>query len=1425
MNENKKDKKWFFPPGIVLNLYKYYVRPVEQYDKAEEFFDNPPDGKSRTLITFGNFDRICFAPVPGFEDYWMAVCNERPWLGNRQSVMLYSVTPEEDRRYCFQSDSNGEFREDVFGVREGDDFHSIEDIRSTLKRRFLMVTFLYVSGAAKASVSDYTRFLKYCRTGISAVADAYNRLEDKPRLGYEVFGTFNSAEVAILWDSDSFADVMYLVDNLRHMVLSGFEREPARQKMFISSYTFVALTSADREQDGDVRGGLLIQLAGRTDICEDGEGETSYQAIGNYLDSVKASWKKDGEGNPSTMYSVGEYDIMQPSGGRYLSAFCPQSKEAGKKRGPKDASDFDIHNKDYCTRFLESTTRLYYLQEDVKELAEKMEGLWLTKEGGGLLRVSVEEEDKRRAGFSLEHLDVLENFREQSGEEIASKPNVRSKFMRLKEQLEKLLPYSTSFLRTLQLLYIDYVQCVTTAGNHLWVKDFDAQFEAVLDVLESAPGFANRGPSPGAVTTRQAFLEIGQKMLRSLQQQICHISDAGKLFFEEPRSHFSYTGQWDLLMHTYYGVLKCLLEEVYRADRAQSPLYPLINFEPVSHLSSEMYYDENVDGKADTCKRFIAITLPYSAWESLWHYIPMLVHELYHYVAPYDRVSRNYYMGCILCTQVFCEAAKALLKLCVPDRNDNTEWEAAKKVANFISNKTRERLAAYFSECLHPNREPDPTLPLAGDQEEKDLYVNRLLNCLLDKDSTLRQKISGVYQESLKQAMEDQVWTKLSKSRTKEESRAVDIMLHAYRDNISLFGQISPPADEDNPSKQLDLYLRWSNCLQTMREGIAAGLRPLFESLSELFPDAAMLRVTGMHADSYLVLFAVHLNNRAIEPKALNRQAMLRLGIILDWLQDWPAQLPGPSPLAAYQQSFKTMYLRFYQLHGKGRENLAVLWEDWFEAFEESYRAYRSTYSFYHCWLRPMIEESFLPCLAEKYEDERVRTLRRLCGEYYEMLKGAADEEGATEALFSLSIQTIQSFQIQHELRVICSQPPKAGGRAPVPARMRIPTRIPAAYRKVYNLWHPEQLNKQLLAMYEDLSEHHRKAFPEDNNFRFWYRGTKNIKYDILPSIMVHFLHDKNMPPASFSGRNHVGTLREYQHNLLERFKYRADGAPEQLRTGEYAAEEYLALMQHYSQYTNFLDWSEDAFTSLYFALEAYVDGDEKGKKEQRNDIAGFYMFDPMLYNRARRMLIQSKTDCCNCEERANCRNCCDKVTDAFNILYLDTCSGGLGHIPNVSLPDERARHWMFLDGACPDRKVSTRINSELLCQVKSPAGETSFLKESELDMEFRHLPIAFYSSRLNPRVRAQSGQFVAYDLDTKPTWNPDWDSSYKSTDLFRYMALNQIQDTFLQRFPDEHPFLLQLSLHTNVKGVLGQELSCLGINRYRIYPELEHLK
>lgn len=50
-------------------------------------------------------------------------------------------------------------------------------------------------------------------------------------------------------------------------------------------------------------------------------------------------------------------------------------------------------------------------------------------------------------------------------------------------------------------------------------------------------------------------------------------------------------------------------------------------------------------------------------------------------------------------------------------------------------------------------------------------------------------------------------------------------------------------------------------------------------------------------------------------------------------------------------------------------------------------------------------------------------------------------------------------------------------------------------------------------------------------------------------------------------------------------------------------------------------------------------------------------------------------------------------------------------------------------------------------------------------------LPLAIYTSKLNPRIRAQSGLFLAYNLYAEPSLNGDYD----------YLSLERIQDYYLK--------------------------------------------
>ncbi len=87
-----------------------------------------------------------------------------------------------------------------------------------------------------------------------------------------------------------------------------------------------------------------------------------------------------------------------------------------------------------------------------------------------------------------------------------------------------------------------------------------------------------------------------------------------------------------------------------------------------------------------------------------------------------------------------------------------------------------------------------------------------------------------------------------------------------------------------------------------------------------------------------------------------------------------------------------------------------------------------------------------------------------------------------------------------------------------------------------------------------------------------WFRGAGKSSYKLAPTLHRH------------SGITDSNTLLEYEKKLLTRFKERS--VP-YLQHRIEDVWELLFLMQHYGMPTRLLDWTENPFISLFFALSS----------------------------------------------------------------------------------------------------------------------------------------------------------------------------------------------------------------------------------------------
>ena len=122
-------------------------------------------------------------------------------------------------------------------------------------------------------------------------------------------------------------------------------------------------------------------------------------------------------------------------------------------------------------------------------------------------------------------------------------------------------------------------------------------------------------------------------------------------------------------------------------------------------------------------------------------------------------------------------------------------------------------------------------------------------------------------------------------------------------------------------------------------------------------------------------------------------------------------------------------------------------------------------------------------------------------------------------------------------------------------------------------------------------------------DFTLWFRGTGKTTYTLSPSIHRH--------PSTAAPEKII----ELETKIIDRFNQRS--VPFLHKPLDKKNDwEVLFFMQHYRIPTRLLDWSENPFIALYFALtSAHFEVVAKKKKEYKDDVA-VWVLDPVVWNK-----------------------------------------------------------------------------------------------------------------------------------------------------------------------------------------------------------------
>lgn len=1328
--------------GYSVGLYKYmqveegvdkktYLKEIRNQTKNQALQDKTVHKK---FFTFGEFDRIGFEKINRFERFRDIPETGKGWLGDRQTHLIYDIGKEEEELF----------------YRDGDFYELKENKTVKTDRLFLGMTLLQMRLCLKSDYPNMEELLSQCKNTIMNIV--HNGYKEKVKCA--VFGTLGSYGITILWLADQYEDVLKVITEVKNMQLS--KGESIQDTIFASAYTIFALNHLEEEvvqkKFLEVKGNTIFRITLKTGINEE-------------INKKIHEWTD--QNSNCIMHCSGEHDIcFNVNSSNILNIFRDLDKNT------------NFSNK-------------YILQTNV-QLCEDV------------MVKSVEERSKDNE-LSIYCNDVYEK--------IPKLRDIRTKYDILRTEFEKVFPRTAGMVDSLDLLFSDYISKVSIASNNMWIKIFSHQFYSILESirvivieLENKQG------------NKKIVLDTINDLLGDFERQISHIAESNNLIFGTPVCQFLYSGQNNLTLYAFFGVIKKALSLTYSLQKVskQDEIIPLIVTDVVPIIQSEMFFEYE---KPDH-KKILTIDLPMTALYNPVCYYPYLYHELFHYMVPKDRYVRNKSLGTIMSISIIHNVMKHILS-----KETMQEEFMQNYVDTYLIRYIYQYVVSNFDAYLDFELENHPQsltysivdkMVKSAQKYEIEIY-DRWVNWI-DGSHYVSITHNFMYgfleylygqKQHIQQEIENWSYACCSENDSLKISEVKqDILNFMQRLEGIVKNDIAKTAQNNFYELMLELedvvVFETSTLVDAVKEGLA---------------DIGMVVMTELDLAEYMLLLTKVKKDLLIKDSKMELQDAIRTGMVVNFLCNrYDDESGHMNFLEQSRDKFINLYCGLYvsnhKLENKEyKKKLVQEAEQWFEQGKKSYRYFCMKYSILSALLKLLTEELLVvgemkASVLEKIKEDSIYWKKYIdllgqCGFYVrthqiEKETHEWEEERAKidKGIFEQNIKWIYQFQNQegdetnlNSLAKKCEQCyqekqneaySKSNTYKLVPNvdMFVMGSKYKIDYRN--NLWQLkaesiESLSRIVAEVAKSLQEQGKKILG-DISHPIWYRGQQSTKHTLLPSIMRKY----KSYAGKFSKETQI-SLAKFLCQEYEEFKFRADGSLETIDRTGYTDSDYIALMQHHSVPSNFLDWTEDALSALYFSLEDYFD---EARKKVEQDDSSLYIFSPALYNYARRKMIQDFSQ---------------EMSRKLQIEkdYISTASQD--GIPNLTTPYNTEKYYMYQFG-----KMDYQYDN---------CGKWGFTDEDDKRWIF-YMPLAIYVSRLNQRMKAQSGLFLAYNIYTAPDENNQFD----------YIALEEIQRKYLSYYntkSDVCPFLYKIELDKNHRQEIADWTKAFGMSKEKCYPEL----
>ena len=564
------------------NFYKYATFPKTMKAKMNEYLNDSKtkqwgDGQKiddtgelkKTLLVYGDFDRLSLEAVKSFHRYRDVEKYAQRWLGPRQSILLYQLADLSDT----------DLLEEIFRKVSPEEVANNADTY----RNFVVFTMITLDSTLHKA-SDFSKALHACADLIGTVVDAYkDEILDEPEaFKYQVYGSFSSSELVIVWSANQYTDALQMTNLLRDVSFQlkgckdkGFELKELRP--FSSFYSVVA-QEKPRKQDGEVGKEIKGDAELRFVFQEgDSSSEDRRKFPKRFLDKLKEKIKlSEDEISTISLYpSVGEYDYCMRMPAKYL---CSPYNNIFRRNGL-------LHWDNSAFKDIIATThvQLYYVHDGLEaDNLPKNVPLSIISPS------DIQHMDDADMVIKLDAIKDQTYHGKNSAEIIQNSYLKKYRKNGLRDFIKECFPKTDGLCDTLDLLFSDYVNNCSNLTNPSWANDLTTQFSEMLDYIATQLIVCfSKNSIRDKVNVFRRIKQISSVFI----QMIYHISQSRRTIFIVPSCHIRYMGQYDMILHAYYGLEKYLLKLAYKLphDDLQPTLVPIFTIDVIPEIRTDMY--------------------------------------------------------------------------------------------------------------------------------------------------------------------------------------------------------------------------------------------------------------------------------------------------------------------------------------------------------------------------------------------------------------------------------------------------------------------------------------------------------------------------------------------------------------------------------------------------------------------------------------------------------------------------------------------------------------------------------------------------------------------------------------------------------------------------------------------------------------------